>query len=92
MDQRGNRSLGGLCASITPRYQTATFRPVRPPVLPAYAPVDRMPVRVAENGVRIGRGCDALRSSTWQSQININDIIHQRYMSWVGKRNSALPS
>eukprot|EP01046_Picozoa_sp_COSAG06_P050033 COSAG06_NODE_7828_length_2362_cov_2.340698_3_plen_209_part_00 len=29
-------SLGGLCASITPRYQTATFRPVRPPVLPAY--------------------------------------------------------
>jgi hypothetical protein len=33
---------------------------VRPPVLPAYVPVDRMPVRVAENGVRIGRGCDAL--------------------------------
>ena len=66
-DQRGNRKLGGLCASITPRYQTATFRPVRPPVLPAYAPVDRMPVRVAENGVRIGRRGDALRSSTWQS-------------------------
>ena len=66
-DQRGNRRLGGLCASITPRYQTATFRPVRPPILPAYVPVDRMPVRVAENGVRIGRRGDALRSSTWQS-------------------------
>ena len=66
-DQRGNRRLGGLCASITPRYQTATFRPVRPPILPAYVPVDRMPVWVAENGVRIGRRGDALRSSTWQS-------------------------
>ena len=67
MDLRRSRSLGGLCASITPRYQTATFRPVRPPVLPAYVPFDRMPVQIAENGVRIGRRGDALRSSTWQS-------------------------
>ena len=28
----------------TPRYQTATFRPVRPPVLPGYGPGDHMPV------------------------------------------------
>jgi hypothetical protein len=41
---RRSRSLGGLCASTTPRYQTATFRPVRPPVLPRYGPGDRMPV------------------------------------------------
>ena len=67
VNQRGNRSLGGLCASTTPRYQTATFRPMRAPLLPRYAPSDRMRVRIAENGVRIGRRGDALRSSTWQS-------------------------
>ena len=41
--------------------------PMRPPVLPGNGPRDRMRVRIAENGVRNGRRCDALRSSTWQS-------------------------
>lgn len=67
MDLRRHRSLGGLCASITPRYQTATFRPMRAPLLPRYAPSDRMRLRTAANRVRIGRRGDALRSSTWQS-------------------------
>ena len=67
MDLRRHRSLGGLCASITPRYQTATFRPMRAPLLPRYAPSDHMRVRIAENRVRIRRRGDALRSSTWQS-------------------------
>ena len=67
MDLRRHRSLGGLCASITPRYQTATFRPMRAPLLPRYAPSDRMRLRTAANRVRNGRCGDALRSSTWQS-------------------------
>ena len=37
------------------------------PLLPRYAPSDRMRVRTAANRVRIGRRGDALRSSTWQS-------------------------
>ena len=67
MDLRRHRSLGGLCASTTPRYQTATFHPMRVPLLPRYAPSDHMRVRIAENRVRIRRRGDALRSSTWQS-------------------------
>ena len=65
LSEQPQRAL--LYASKTPRYQTATFRPVRAPVLPGYGPGDHIRVRTAANGVRNGRRGDALRSSTWQS-------------------------
>jgi hypothetical protein len=55
VDLRRYRSLGGPCASVTPRYQATTLRPVRAPLLPRYAPRDRMRVRTAANGVRCVR-------------------------------------
>eukprot|EP01046_Picozoa_sp_COSAG06_P031723 COSAG06_NODE_3114_length_5840_cov_26.926842_1_plen_87_part_00 len=57
LSEQPQRAL--LYASKTPRYQTATFRPVRAPVLPGYGPGDHMRVRTAANGVRNGRRGDA---------------------------------
>ena len=44
-----------VCASTTPRYQTATSRPVRTPLLPEYGPGDHMRVRTAVNREARGR-------------------------------------
>jgi len=60
-------SQSALCASITPRYQTATFRPARARLLPGYGPRGRTRVWAAANHTATGQGGGALRPPTFFS-------------------------
>ena len=86
MDQRGNRSLGGLCASITPRYQTATFRPVRPPVLPTYASAGRRKRRAKRAPSRCATLVDVAVPLLDAMVVDEKELAMRRYLGLLAYR------